>query len=339
MKGDEMDKEKKSTFLQMINFGQFRKETWLSFGLCCLFILINLLLPQKSQMTIFSWIVMYASIIVYIAFAGIVIGNPVISNFWKNIVAIGFFAVVGLLFYRYSNAKWGQFKDVFLNFSVMNKTDPMSTGGNISNWNLMFAGLLTTLKIFLLGAGLATVVGLFIAIVRTLINDSVLNAVLVLFVDICRSLPILVVLIIVYSALPYTGIVLSPNASGILTIGFVEGAYLSEIFRAGLNSIHAVQTEAAHALGLSGWQTMRLVILPQAVKVIIPPYTSSLVGIMKGTALCSAVTIYEMVKTAQQIQAWYASPTPIVVATLGYLLLLLPLTSLSSRLEKKFKKT
>ncbi len=334
-----MDNKKNNSLTAMVNFKQFRSETWLSFGLLAAFFLINLLLPAKASMNVFTWILMYASVAIYIAFAGVAIGNPVINNFWKNVAAIGFFAVVGWLFYRYSNAKWGQFKEVFLNFSVMNKTDPMSTGGNISNWDLEFKGLLTTLKIFFLGAGLATVIGMFIAIVRTLINDSILNAVLILFVDICRSLPILVVLIIVYSALPYTGIVLSPNASGILTIGFVEGAYLSEIFRAGLGSIHAVQTEAARALGLSGWQTMRLVILPQAIKVIIPPYTSSLVGIMKGTALCSAVTIYEMIKTAQQIQAWYASPTPIVVATLGYLLLLLPLTSLSSRLEKKIKKS
>ena len=128
----------------------------------------------------------------------------------------------------------------------------------------------------------------------------------------------IVMLLVVYSALPYTGILLSPFASGVLTLSLIEGAYMSEIFRSGIEAISAGQTEAAKSLGLGPIKTMSFIILPQAIKIVVPPYTGSLVGLMKGTALTSVVTIVELLKAARQIQAWYANPTPLLIATMIY---------------------
>lgn len=333
-----MQHKKTNSFLHLLDYKSLHPRTRNTIVLFLLFLISLFFLPRQGKVTVIGWIQIILIIILYASFATLVLSNPTINFYWKNSIAFGFFFLICWLFVKYSNAKWNQFFTVFFNFNVMQKVDPMSTGSSISNWILMIRGLLTTLRIFFFSAVFSTCVGLIIAIIRFLINDKVLNSVLILFVDFCRSMPILVLLIIIYSALPYTGIILSPNLSGIMTLGLVEGAYMSEIFRSGLNSIHAVQTEASRALGLSGWQTLRYVILPQSIKVIIPPYTSSLVGLMKGTALCSTITIFEMIKTAQQIQAWYASPTPVIVATIGYLILLLPLTSLSSKLEQQLTK-
>jgi polar amino acid transport system permease protein len=198
-------------------------------------------------------------------------------------------------------------------------------------------GLWTAVQIFLFSAVMGTILGLLLAVLRTVVKDKILNFFIIAYVDFFRAMPMIVMLLVVYSALPYADILLSPEASGILTLGLIEAAYMSEIFRSGIEAIHKVQTEAARALGLSAWKTMRLVILPQALRMVIPPYTGVLVGLMKGTALCSTITIFELLNTASQIQAWYANPTPLVVATGLYLLILLPMTRASSILERKWR--
>ena len=89
-----------------------------------------------------------------------------------------------------------------------------------------------------------------------------------LYVDIMRSIPILVMLIVVYSVLPFAGIVLRPLVSGVLTLAMIEGAYMSEVFRAGIQSIHHQQVEASRSLGLTSWQSMRYVVLPQGLRIV-----------------------------------------------------------------------
>ena len=332
-----MSRKYEKSFTNMFNLRNYTQKSWITLILFVLGILIAVLLPDKSNLKIIGFLQTILLVLIYITWAVLIISDPLMKNFVKNIVAFGFFALIIFLFVKYSNARWGQLRHVFFNFEIMNKSDPMGTGSKVTNWTLMGSAFFTTIKIFLISAVLATFFGLFLAIMRKVVNDKILNFVIIIFVDFCRSVPMLVFLMIVYSALPYTGIVLSPEASGILTMSVVEGAFLSETFRAGINSIHAVQTEAARSLGLSGWQTMRLVVLPQAVKVIIPPYTSSLVGIMKGTALCSTITIYEMIKMAQQIQTLYGNPSSLIVATLAYLILLLPLSKFSSMVEHRLR--
>jgi polar amino acid transport system permease protein len=228
---------------------------------------------------------------------------------------------------------------MFFNMEIMSKGSPFQTGTSLSgsNWAMMARGMWVAIKIFLISAIFSTLLGLVIAVVRSIINDKVLNFFLIAYVDIMRSIPILVMLIVVYSLLPYAGILLSPNVSGILTLVMVQGAYMSEVFRAGIEAIHKQQIEASLTLGLTPFKTMRYVVLPQALRIIIPPYTGYLVGLMKGTALCSQIAIFELLKSAYQIQSWYINATPLMIASGFYLVFLIPLTRLSNILEVKWK--
>jgi polar amino acid transport system permease protein len=293
--------------------------------------------PRKEDMGPLGWVIVSCVATYYLACTFIVLPDREKPLWIKNVASVGVLVLLAYLFLRYTNARWDKIGKYFFNFAIMAKGDPFSAGGSISNWQFMLRGLVSVIKIFLLSALFSTLLGLFIAVIRSLVNDEVLNFFLILYVDIMRSIPMLVMLIVVYSVLPYAGILLTPMTSGILTLSLVEGAYMSEVFRAGIESIDRLQIEASTTLGLTSWQTMRYVILPQALKIVLPPYTGYLVGLTKATALCSQIAIFELLKSAYQIQSWYVNATPIVLVSMFYLVFLIPLTRLSNVLENKWK--
>jgi polar amino acid transport system permease protein len=129
--------------------------------------------------------------------------------------------------------------------------------------------------------------------------------------------------------------VLDPFETGVLTLTLIEGAYLSEVFRAGIGSIHKNQMESARALGFTSLKAMRLVIIPQAIRVIIPPYTNRMIGLMKRTALTSVIAIGEVLKQARELQSFYANATPLIIGAGMYLLVLFPLTKLATYIERR----
>jgi len=165
----------------------------------------------------------------------------------------------------------------------------------------------------------------------------VLNFFLTIWVDFFRAIPIIVLMMLIYYAFPYLGITLSGVVAGVLTLSLNSSAYISEIFRAGIESIHHGQVEASRALGLTTMQTMRLVILPQAIRVVMPPLASNYVAMVKDTAICSVIAILELLKTAITLQSWLANPTPLVAATALYLVILIPMARFSSVLENRMK--
>jgi polar amino acid transport system permease protein len=116
---------------------------------------------------------------------------------------------------------------------------------------------------------------------------------------------------------------------------FVMSAYSAEVFRSGIESIPRGQFEAAQALGLSFILTLRKVILPQAVKLVIPPTTSNCVSMFKDTSLASAVALPELLKEANDAQALYANPSPLIAAALIYLAFLWPMVRVVGYLEKR----
>ena len=121
---------------------------------------------------------------------------------------------------------------------------------------------------------------------------------------------------------------LSSFASATTAISMVAAAYSAEIFRAGIEAVPRGQFEAARAVGLPPWLAMSKVILPQAIKIVIPPLTSNSINVMKDTALASVVAMPDLLKQANQAQALAANPTPLIVAALIYLVILLPLVRL-----------
>jgi polar amino acid transport system permease protein len=122
----------------------------------------------------------------------------------------------------------------------------------------------------------------------------------------------------------------------VTALSLVSSAYSAEIFRAGIEAVPQGQFEAARSLGLRPWPTMWKVILPQAVRIVIPPLTSNSINVLKDTALASVVAMPDLLKQATQAQALAANPTPLIAAAAIYLVILLPLVRLVALLERRF---
>lgn len=218
------------------------------------------------------------------------------------------------------------FVDTFLNYNVL-----------ISTFPALIRGLMFTLIMGIASIILGILAGLLIAIGRIYMPRPI-QYLAVSYIDVFRAMPMLVVLILIYYALPFLGIRLSPWTAAILAFSMVMAAYSAEIFRAGIESVSRGQIEAAAALGISFPVTFIKIVFPQAIRTIVPPLTSSCVSMFKETSLASTVAIPELLKEAQDAQAFSANPTPLIGAAVLYLILLLPLVRLVSSLEAKFKK-
>jgi polar amino acid transport system permease protein len=153
------------------------------------------------------------------------------------------------------------------------------------------------------------------------------------YIDVFRSIPLLVLLVLVYYALPFVGIRLSSFTAAATALSMVSCAYTAEIFRAGIEAIPKGQFEAADAIGMNFFDIMRDVVLPQALRIVTPPLTSNCINVLKDTALASVVAMPDLLKQATQAQALAANPTPLVGAALLYLMLLLPLVRLVGHFE------
>jgi His/Glu/Gln/Arg/opine family amino acid ABC transporter permease subunit len=182
---------------------------------------------------------------------------------------------------------------------------------------------------------LGLALGLLLAVMRAF-GRPALNAAIVGWIDFFRTLPQLVVIVIVYFALPYAGITLSPFAATVLALGAVLSAFAAEIFTTAIQSIPRGQWDSARALGLSFLATLFLVILPQAVRIAIPLLTNRTIAIIKGTALGTAVSLPEILGSAQSAMAIAANPSPLTLAAALYLLLFLPLVIASRFIERRF---
>lgn len=206
----------------------------------------------------------------------------------------------------------------------------------VSSFPLLLSGLRVTLLLGVVSILAGLVLGLFVALVRIYAIRPASLAVKI-YIDVFRSIPILVLLIVVYYALPFVGLRLTPFMSAATALTLVSGAYTAEIFRAGIEAIPRGQFEASQALGLGYRQMMVNVILPQAIRIVIPPLTNNCINVVKDTALASVVAMPDLLKQATQAQALEANPTPLIFAALMYIAILWPLVVLVGHLEKNFR--
>jgi polar amino acid transport system permease protein len=207
----------------------------------------------------------------------------------------------------------------------------------VSSFPLLLSGLRITLLLGTVSIVAGLVLGLFIALTRIYAAQP-FRVIAKIYTDVFRSIPLLVLLIVVYYALPFVGLRMSPFMSAAVALTLVSGAYTAEIFRAGIEAIPHGQFEASHALGLSYRHMMVDVILPQATRIVIPPLTNNCINVIKDTALASVVAMPDLLKQATQAQALEANPTPLIVAALMYVALLWPLVILVGRLEQRFRR-
>lgn len=155
------------------------------------------------------------------------------------------------------------------------------------------------------------------------------------FVDFFRSIPPLVLLIFIYAGLPFSGLRISPFTAVVVGFFLNNSAYYGEIIRAGIQSVGYGQTEAARSTGLTGTQTMTHVVLPQALRNVLPDLLSNTIEVVKLTSLASVVSMGEMLFQADMARSVTYNASPIVLAGLVYLVLLWPLVRLVSRFEHR----
>lgn len=202
--------------------------------------------------------------------------------------------------------------DTFLNWGVFRDALPVLLSGL---WITVGLGVAS----ILLGLG-----GGLVLVLLRLYGGPFLRPPAILYIDVFRAIPVLVLLIVIYYALPFVGLRLSPFAAATSALSLVSAAYSAEILRAGIEAVPVGQFEAADSLGFGAFRRMTDVVLPQAVKLVIPPLTSNAINVMKDTALASVVAMPDLLKQATQAQALAANPTPLIGAALIYILILLP---------------
>ncbi len=202
--------------------------------------------------------------------------------------------------------------DTFLNWGVFRDALPM-----------LLTGLWITVGLGAAAVALGLCGGLPLVLLR-LHGVAPARLLAVAYIDVFRAIPVLVLLIVIYYALPFVGLRLSPFASATAALSLVSAAYSAEILRAGIEAVPNGQIEAARAVGMGPIRRMVRIVLPQALRLVIPPLTSNAINVFKDTALASVVAMPDLLKQATQAQALAANPTPLIGAAAIYIVLLLP---------------
>jgi polar amino acid transport system permease protein len=223
-----------------------------------------------------------------------------------------------------SGSRWERFADTFFNGPIMLRYLPD-----------ILSGVLVTIELALLVVVTGIAAGLILALLRSL-GIRALNWLIVFVVDLFRSLPPLVVIVLIYFGLPAIAVSPSGFVSTWLALGLVLMAFSEEIFWAGITSVHKGQWEAARSTGLSFGQTLVHVVLPQAFRLTIPPLTNRTIAITKGTALGTVVAVTEILGQASSAMSNSYNPSPLMMGAAAYLVLFLPVVVAARWVETRF---
>ena len=204
---------------------------------------------------------------------------------------------------------------------------------------LIFTGAFTTVYVSLVSIGLASVLAMAGALAR-LSKSGPAYAIATFYISFFRGTPLLLQVYIIYLGLPQLGLTLDPVPSGIIALTLCYGAYMAEIFRAGIQSIPKGQTEAGLSLGLSRVVIMRKVILPQAIKVIIPPTGNQFIAMLKDSSLISILGVWELMFLARtQGRAEFKHFEMLITAALIYWAISFVFELVQARIERHYGKS
>ncbi|KAB2680010.1 amino acid ABC transporter permease [Brucella tritici] len=204
---------------------------------------------------------------------------------------------------------------------------------------LITQGVVTTLYISAASIFFATIIALIGAVAK-LSKNGLIYGLATFYTSLFRGLPLLMQIYIIYLGLPQIGYVIGPIPAGILALSLCYGAYMTEVFRAGIESISAGQREGAAALGLSPAQTMWLVILPQAMRIIIPPTGNQFIAMLKDSSLVSVIGVWELMYLARtQGQTEFRHIEMLITASMIYWMLSIGLEFGQAKLEAHFKRS
>ena len=208
----------------------------------------------------------------------------------------------------------------------------------VNSFPLLLVGAGVTIKITALSVALGVVIGLFVGIAR-ISRINILRVLAAIYVDFFRGTPLLVQIFLVYFALPViTGQRVDPFVAAIGSCGINSGAYVAEIFRAGIQSIDKGQMEAGRSLGMTWVQTMRYIIVPQAFKRVIPPLGNEFIALLKDSSLVSVIGFEELTRRGQLIIAkTYGSLEIWISVAVIYLAMTLTISRFVAYLERRYK--
>lgn len=204
-----------------------------------------------------------------------------------------------------------------------------------STWPKIVSGMGMTLLIAALVVVTGVLLGLALATARSY-RFAPATALIVIFADILRATPPLVLVLIVYFGLPNVGVTLSGFAVLWLVLSLVLAAFAEEIFWAGIISIRKGQWEAARATGLTYTATLLWVILPQAVRLTVPPLTNRTIAITKNTALGTVIGVPEILNQATTAVSFSGNATPLMMGAVAYLVIFIPVVTLGRMIETRF---
>jgi polar amino acid transport system permease protein len=219
---------------------------------------------------------------------------------------------------------WSRFLDTFFKPELIERYLPAILKGVVVTIEIAAAVVLTGILL-----------GLALAVVRAF-RVRLVNALIVIFIDVLRALPPLVLVLLVYFGLPNVGINLPSFAVLWLVLSLVLAAFAEEIFWAGILSIPKGQWEAARSTGLSFLATLVYIVLPQAIRMTVPPLTNRTIAITKNTALGTVIGVGEILNQATTAQSFSANATPLMMGAIAYVILFIPVVVLSRFLETRF---
>ena len=202
---------------------------------------------------------------------------------------------------------------------------------------LYWDAMLLTLKIGWIGVALATLIGLVSAVVIHF-RIPVLSVVFKIYIEIFRNTPLLIQLFFLYFALPKIGVKISAEVCGWLGLGLLGGSYMSEAFRSGIEAIDIVQRESALSLGMTDFQVMIHVILPQALSYSTPAFVANIIFLLKETSVFSAISLMDLMFRAKDlIGLYYNTAEYLALLVVFYLIILLPVSVLGTVLERRLR--
>lgn len=211
----------------------------------------------------------------------------------------------------------------------------MDWGIIYSSIPLLAVGLLATLKICSLAIVFGTLLGFALGI-GSLSHYRPIRWAILAYVDFVRGTPLLIQIFLVYFALPVIGINLNEYWAGVLALSLNAGGFICEIVRGGINAIEKGQTEAAKSIGMRQGQILLYILLPQSLRAILAPVTNEIITLIKGSALLSVISVYELTRAGQAIIAVHFVPFEIfLLIALYYYLMITTLAWLSRIVERK----
>lgn len=218
-----------------------------------------------------------------------------------------------------------EFFQAFFNLTVILRYFP----------DLMF-GMLVTLCLSIA----LTVVGLLIGTILAMLRSygwKGINVFIVIFADVLRALPPLMIMVLLFFGLPYAGIKLNGIAVTIIALGFILAAFVEELVWAGMRALPSGQMEAARATGLGQGQALVYVIVPQAIRLVLPALVSRLIIMIKATSLASVVAVPDLLGQASAALGFSSNASPLFAAAIGYLIILIPLVIWGRKIEAKYR--